>query len=53
MTRRIVLDMDVGIDDAIAILFLATRPDAEIVALGSTFGNVDTDQATHNAIAVL
>lgn len=51
-TRRIVLDMDVGIDDAIAILFLATQPDAEIVALGSVFGNVDTVQATRNALAV-
>lgn len=53
MTRRIVLDMDVGIDDAIAILFLAAQPEVEIVALGSTFGNVDTDQATHNALVVL
>ncbi|MFN8619583.1 MAG: nucleoside hydrolase [Chloroflexota bacterium] len=52
MTHRIVLDMDVGIDDAIAILFLATQPDVEIVALGATFGNVDTDQAARNAIAV-
>ena len=45
--------MDVGIDDAIAVLFLATQPDARIVALGSPFGDVDTAQATHDAIAVL
>jgi purine nucleosidase len=53
VTRRIVLDMDVGIDDAIAILYLASRADAQIVALGATFGNVDTEQATRNALFVL
>ena len=53
MTRRVVLDMDVGIDDAIAILLLASQPDAAIVALGSVFGNIDTAQSTRNAIAVL
>jgi inosine-uridine nucleoside N-ribohydrolase len=45
--------MDVGIDDALAILFLASRPEAEIVALGSVFGNVATEGATRNAITVL
>ena len=45
--------MDVGIDDAIAILYLAARPDVEIVALGSVHGNGYTDVTTRNALVVL
>lgn len=51
--RRVVLDMDVGIDDALAILYLAARPDVEVVALGSVHGNGYTDVTTRNALAVL
>ena len=43
MTRRAVLDMDVGIDDAIAILYLAAHTDVDIVALGTVHGNGYTD----------
>jgi purine nucleosidase len=45
--------MDVGIDDAIAILYLAAEPEAEIVALGSVHGNIDAPQAALNALRVL
>ena len=51
--RRVVLDMDVGIDDAIAIALLAARPDAEVVALGSVHGNCSMEDATRNALIVL
>jgi inosine-uridine nucleoside N-ribohydrolase len=51
--RRVVLDMDVGIDDAIAIALLAAREDAEVVALGSVHGNCSTDDSTRNALVVL
>ena len=53
MTKRIVVDMDVGIDDALAIMFLAGREDAEIVAVGSVHGNVDAPRAALNAKQVL
>lgn len=49
---RLVLDMDVGIDDAVAILYLAAQPDVEIVALGSVHGNIDAPQAALNALRV-
>lgn len=49
-TRKFVLDMDVGVDDAVAIIFLAMQPNAEIVALGSVHGNVDAPTAALNAI---
>lgn len=51
--RRIVLDMDVGIDDAIAILYLAARDDAEIVALGAVHGNCTVADSARNALTVL
>ncbi|MBE2319032.1 nucleoside hydrolase [Solirubrobacter sp. CPCC 204708] len=50
--RRVILDMDVGIDDAIAILYLAAREDAEIVALGAVHGNCTAHDAARNALIV-
>lgn len=50
---RIVLDTDPGIDDALAILYLAAQPQAEIVAVGSVHGNVPAPQAADNALRVL
>ena len=48
--RQIVLDTDVGIDDALMIVAIAAEPDAEIVAIGSSHGNCS---AARNAIRVL
>lgn len=50
---KILLDADVGIDDAIAMLFLAGRPDAELVAVGSVHGNIPSDLAAANALRLL
>ncbi|WP_066372739.1 nucleoside hydrolase [Herbidospora mongoliensis] len=50
MTRRIVVDTDTGIDDAHTLLYLAGRPDAEIVAITSVYGNcVESDSARNIA----
>jgi len=51
--RRLVLDTDPGIDDAVMILYLAAEPAAEIVAVGSTHGNCSAEQAAANALRVL
>jgi purine nucleosidase len=51
--RQIVLDVDVGIDDALMMLYLAGEPRAEIVAVGSTHGNCSSAQAAINALKVL
>lgn len=51
--RRLVLDTDPGIDDAVMILYLAAEPAAEIVAVGSTHGNCSAARAADNAIRVL
>jgi purine nucleosidase len=50
---RIVLDTDPGVDDALAIMYLAAQEDAEIVAVGSVHGNVPAPLAATNALRVL
>jgi purine nucleosidase len=50
---RIILDTDPGIDDSLAILYLAAQPGVEIVAVGSVHGNVPAPAAAANALRVL
>lgn len=50
---RIVLDTDPGIDDALAILYLAAHREAEIIAVGSVHGNVPAPLGAANALRVL
>ncbi len=50
---RIILDTDPGVDDALAIMYLAAQEDAEIVAVGSVHGNVTASVAAQNALRVL
>lgn len=50
---RFVVDTDPGVDDALAIAYLAAAPDAEIVAIGSVHGNVPAPLAAANALRVL
>ncbi len=52
-TRHLILDMDVGVDDSIAIVYLAGRPDVRIAAVGSVHGNVEAPLAGENARRVL
>jgi purine nucleosidase len=51
--QRVIVDADVGIDDALALLYLAAHDDIEIVAVGSVHGNIDSRRAALNAIRVL
>ena len=38
------VDVDTGVDDAIALIYLLASPDAELVGIASTAGNVGVDQ---------
>jgi len=51
--RAVILDMDLGIDDAIALLYLASRPNVSIEAAGSVHGNTPADLAAGNLRRVL
>ncbi|MEM7343113.1 MAG: nucleoside hydrolase [Chloroflexota bacterium] len=53
MPKKIIIDTDPGVDDAMAILFALASPDLELVGLTSIFGNVTTDLATQNALRLV
>ena len=50
MTKKIIIDTDPGIDDAMAILFAFAAPELEVLGLTTIFGNVLTATATQNAL---
>lgn len=53
MTRKMILDLDTGIDDALAIAYAVASPEVELVGVTTTYGNVTVDTAARNSLAVL
>lgn len=51
--RRIIIDTDMGADDASALVIAASHPDVQIEGVTVIPGNVNLDQAARNALAVL
>ena len=52
MTRKIIIDTDPGIDDAMAIFFAYKAKGIEVLGLTTTFGNVPVEKATENALTL-
>ncbi|WP_219837303.1 nucleoside hydrolase [Paenibacillus sp. R14(2021)] len=50
---RMIIDVDTGIDDAIAILYAVLAPDIHVEGITTCFGNIDVDQATDNTLRLL
>jgi purine nucleosidase len=50
---RLILDVDTGIDDSLALLYAAASPEVELVAVTCVAGNVDAQQVAVNTLAVL
>jgi purine nucleosidase len=48
--KKVLFDTDIGIDDAMALLFLHYSPDVELKAIVSGFGNADIATTTRNAL---
>jgi pyrimidine-specific ribonucleoside hydrolase len=53
MPRRIVMDVDTGTDDALAILYALRHPDIDVLGISCVAGNVTVDQAVINTCKVL
>ncbi|AMD86882.1 nucleoside hydrolase [Actinomyces radicidentis] len=53
MTRKMILDLDTGIDDALAIAYAVASPEVELVGVTTTYGNVTVGTAARNTLAVL
>jgi purine nucleosidase len=51
--KRIIVDTDPGVDDALAILLALASPEIKLEALTTTQGNVTLEKATRNALSVL
>ena len=50
---RLILDVDTGIDDALALLYACASPEAELVAVTCVAGNVPLEAVVANTLAVL
>lgn len=48
--RKLILDTDPGIDDALAMAMLAGLPGLELLAITTVFGNADVALTTRNAL---
>lgn len=53
MTRKLVLDLDAGIDDALALAYALGSPEVELVGITASFGNVTAERGARNALALL
>lgn len=52
-TTRVFVDCDPGIDDAVALAYLAARPEVEILGVGAVFGNNTVTVTARNALRLL
>jgi purine nucleosidase len=51
--RKIIIDADPGIDDAMAIFYALASPELDVVGITSIFGNADISVCTTNALKLL
>lgn len=52
MTKKLILDLDTGIDDTLAIAYALGSPEVELIGITGTYGNVLMEQGVRNALAV-
>jgi inosine-uridine nucleoside N-ribohydrolase len=53
MARKLILDVDPGIDDAVALCLALGEPSLDVIAVTATGGIVSPDQATINVQAIV
>ena len=49
----LILDVDTGVDDAIAILYALSCPELELLGICTVAGNQTLDKTTRNTLSVL
>lgn len=49
---KLILDLDTGIDDALAIAYALGSPEVDLIGITGTYGNVTLQQGVRNALAV-
>src|SRR5438105_13413568 len=53
MPRKLILDVDTGTDDAVAIMLAALHPDLDLIACTTVNGNAEVEYCTDNTLRVL
>ena len=51
--RKIIIDTDPGIDDAMAIIYALASPELDVIGLTTVFGNAHVETCTTNALYIL
>ncbi len=52
MAKNVILDMDTGVDDALAIMLALNSPELDVKAITVSAGNVDMEQCVMNTVRV-
>ncbi len=50
---KMILDLDTGIDDALAIAYAVGSPEVDLIGITGTYGNVLVEQGVRNSLAIL
>lgn len=50
---KMILDLDTGIDDAMALAYALGHDDIELLGVTTTYGNVSVDDSAHNTLNLL
>jgi inosine-uridine nucleoside N-ribohydrolase len=53
MARKVILDVDPGIDDAVALCMALSEPSLDVLAITATGGTVSPEQSTANVQAIV
>ncbi len=53
MAKRVIIDTDPGVDDALALILALRSPELQVEAITTVSGNVPLEQATKNAYLLL
>ena len=50
--KKLILDLDTGVDDTLAISYALGSPEVELIGITGTYGNVLMEQGVRNALAI-
>ena len=50
---KMLIDVDTGVDDSIALLYALNHPEVEIVGITTGCGTVDAVQAAENTVRII
>ena len=53
MATKVILDVDTGSDDAVAIMTAALSPEIDLVAICTTWGNQAIEDTTDNTLRLV